>query len=56
MIAVLMEIGPGRWLLARAVGVAAIYLLAWAVQSAGQALAALEPFPRGVLLVEVGHG
>ena len=35
---------------------AAISLLAWAVQSAGQALAALEPVPRGVLLVEMGHG
>lgn len=56
MIAVLMEIGPGRWLLACAVGAAALSLLAWAVQRIGQALAALEPVPRGVLLMEMGHG
>ncbi len=55
MIAVLMEIGPGRCLLARSVGAAANSLLAWTLQRVGQALAALEPFPRGVPLMELGH-
>ncbi|MBB4268189.1 hypothetical protein [Roseospira visakhapatnamensis] len=56
MVAVIMEIGPGRWLMACAVGAAAISPLDWAVQRVGLALVTLEPFPRGVLLMEMAHG
>lgn len=52
MIAVILEIGPGRWLLYSAVGAVACYVLIWAFLAIGYALLDLEPLPRGVLLVE----
>lgn len=52
MIAVILDMGPGRYLLACAIGAGAGYALIWAFLAIGHALLGMEPLPRGVLLVE----